>query len=199
MNVRLVLERNRKRIWTALINKAESTLGRAIGNTVRIPSREISRTHCRLCIDNGMVTVEDMDSVNGTYINGIRVRGIQLLSPGDRLMLGPVTFVVEYEMSPDAVERLRGGAVPDSELVVLEAVDEVVEEPPVVEMVEAVEPVEPSPLPVAAVEPVHDADTNQDVFIFDDDEQMNLPEGGDLRDFLVELDDTDERPRKRKQ
>ncbi len=205
MNVRLVLERNRKRIWTALLNKAESTIGRAVGSTIRIPSKEVSRTHCRVCIENGIVTVEDIESVNGVYINGIRARGVQMLSPGDRLTVGPATFVVEYEMMPEVVERLRDNARPDSECVVLEADEDVlVEETPSVEPVEMVEPVdtdlpdEDAPLPVVTVDPVHDAETNQDLFVFDDDEQINLPEGGDLRDFLIELDDTDERPRKRK-
>jgi predicted component of type VI protein secretion system len=207
MNVRLVLERNRKRIWTALLSKAESTIGRAIGNTVRIPSGEVSRTHCRLCIENGVVTVEDLESVNGTYINGLRVRGVQMLRPGDRLTLGPATFVVEYEMMPEVVERLRNGAPPESDCVILEADEDVaaevlsvepVESVESVEMVEPVEPVEASPLPVATVDPVHDAETNGDVFVLDDDSEINLPEGGDLRDFLIELDDSTERPRKRK-
>jgi predicted component of type VI protein secretion system len=201
MNVRLVLERNRKRIWTAVLTKTESTIGRAIGNTVRIPSKEVSRTHCRVCIEDGVVTVEDMESVNGIYINGIRARGVQMLRPGDRLTLGPATFVVEYEMMPEVVERLRDGGRPESECVVLEADDEVVEEVPSVEpveMVETVEPVEDLPLPVVTADPVHQAETDQDMFVFADEGQINLPEGGDLRDFLIELDDTDERPRKRK-
>jgi hypothetical protein len=192
MNVRLVLERNRKRVWAASLSKAESTLGRAVGSTVRIPSGEVSRTHCRLCIENGVVTVEDLESVNGTYINGLRVRGVLQVNPGDRLTVGPATFVVEYEMTPDVVERLRnGGPPPESECVVLEEDDNIVEEAPLVE------PAASTPMPVVMVEPVNDTEAVQDVFIFDD-EQINLPEGGDLRDFLVELDDTDERPRKRK-
>jgi pSer/pThr/pTyr-binding forkhead associated (FHA) protein len=210
MNVRLVLERNRKRIWTALLSKAESTIGRAVGNTVRIPSKEVSRTHCRLCIENGVVTVEDLESVNGTYINGIRARGTQLLSPGDRLTLGPATFVVEYEMMPEVVERLRNNTPPESDCIVLQTDEDVAAEVLSVEPAEQEEPVEmvepvdtdlsdeDSPLPVASVDPVHGAEMNQDVFVFDDDSQINLPEGGDLREFLIELDDTDERPRKRK-
>src|SRR5262249_52854099 len=107
MNVRLTLNRNRKAVWTAQISQAEATLGRARGCTVRIPSSEISRQHCRLRMENGIVTVEDLESINGTFLNGLRVRRIESVHPGDRLTLGPVTLVVEYEPATESLEDLE--------------------------------------------------------------------------------------------
>src|SRR5262249_32893094 len=129
MNVRLHLERKRKRVWTAQLRGPEATIGRALGSTVRIPSSDVSRLHCRLRVEHGVVTVEDLESVNGTFLNGARVRGVETVRPGDRLTLGPVTLVVEYELATEVLESLESE---DDYDVVLEEEDEleVVEEAP---------------------------------------------------------------------
>lgn len=198
MNVRLVIEKKRKRIWSAELRDGEATLGRALGSTVRIPSSQVSRMHCRLRIDDGIVTVEDLESANGTYLNGERVREVEMVHPGDRLTVGRVTFVVEYELTPDVVERLRGGD--DYDIVQASNEVELVEEPPA--RSSAPPPTEPLTVagePLDVVQPVEDdVVDDQDVFAFGDEQRMDLPEGGDLRDFLIELDDADEKPQKRK-
>ncbi|HEY7311776.1 MAG TPA: FHA domain-containing protein [Gemmataceae bacterium] len=186
MNVRLVLERKRKRTWTTQLRGPEATIGRALGSTIRIPSSEVSRLHCRLRVENGVVSVEDLESVNGTFLNGVRVRDTEMVRPGDRLTVGPATFVVEYELTPDVLERLGG----EADYAVLEADDEIeivggesVEQPAAAEV-----------LPVA--EALDNLDEDEEMFVLDGDDAMNLPEGGDLRDFLIELDDTDDRSKK---
>jgi hypothetical protein len=168
MNVQLILQRKGKPIWTTQLRRAEATLGRALGCTIRIPSSEVSRLHCRLRIENDLVTVEDLESVNGTFLNGKRVRAVEVVRPGDRLALGSVTFLVEYTLTPQALRHLGGAEIP-----VLEADDEKLE---------------------ALAEVVaEDADADPEVFVLDEAQQMHLPDGGDLHDFLIELDDTDER------
>lgn len=184
MNVQLVLERKNKRVWVAQMRGPEATVGRALGSTVRVPSSEVSRLHCRLRVADGLVTVEDLESVNGTFVNGVRVRGIETVRPGDRLTVGPATFVVEYELSTEALQCLDG-----------------LDEPAVLEAVEEIEasasplPVSPDVIPVG--EPVDEEEVAEARLIFDDDD-MHLPDGGDLRDFLIELDDPDDRPKKRR-
>jgi pSer/pThr/pTyr-binding forkhead associated (FHA) protein len=181
MQVRLVLERRRRRVWSTELRGPETTLGRALGCTIRIPSSEVSRLHCRLRIANGVVTVEDLESVNGTFLNGQRVRDIEIVSPGDRLEIGPVTFLVEYELTPDALDRLRHE--PDE--VVIEADEEV-------EVLADDAPQEAAPV----LEAINPAEDDAEIFVLDDDAEMNLPQGGDLQDFLIELDDTDEQKRR---
>lgn len=197
MNVRLVIERKRRRIWSADLKGGEATVGRALGSTVRIPSSQVSRMHCRLRIEDGVVTVEDLESANGTYLNGERVRDVEMVHPGDRLTVGRVTFVVEYEMTPDVVERLRGGE--DYDLVDGSSEVELIEQPPARKSAPPpTEPLTTAGEPLAEVEPVADEADDRDVFAFGEAEPLNLPEGGDLRDFLVELDDTDEPRRNRR-
>lgn len=180
MNARLVLHRKRKRVWAAQLRSPQATLGRGRGCTVRIPSGEVSRMHCRLHLEDGLVRVEDLESANGTFVNGTQIHGTEIVRPGDRLSLGPVTFVVEYEMTPEALRRLDSG----DDYEVVEADD--------VELVEdaSTQPTKPSP---AMVEDVEEAqETGEELSILEEPEEMHLPDGGDLRDFLIELDDTDE-------
>jgi len=185
------MERKRKRVWTTELRGPEATLGRAMGSTIRIPSSEVSRLHCRLRVENGIVTVEDLESINGTFLNGVRVHDIEMVRPGDRLTVGPATFVVEYELTPQVLERLRG----QDDYAVLEADDEI----EIVEETADRPPLSPlkKALPVAEpIDQVAEASKEEDVFILDAEEEMHLPEGGDLRDFLIELDDTDDRSKK---
>src|SRR5437763_5086770 len=106
MMVRLVIEQGRRRRVFS-IREPGGVLGRARGCAVRIPSAEVSRRHCRLRLEDGLVYVEDLDSVNGTRLNGEFVYERTLVRPGDTLKLGPVAFVVEYELTPEALDRLR--------------------------------------------------------------------------------------------
>ncbi|MCP3105070.1 FHA domain-containing protein, partial [Myxococcus sp. K15C18031901] len=52
----------------------------------------VSRRHCRLFLDGESYSVEDQGSANGTLLNGSAVQ-TQALEDGDKLTLGPVTFV----------------------------------------------------------------------------------------------------------
>ncbi len=201
MNVRLTLNRNRKSVWTAQLTQTEATLGRARGCTIRIPSSEVSRQHCRLRVDDGVVTVEDLESANGTFLNGKRLRRIESVQPGDRLTLGPVTFVIEYEPSTESLEAVV--ALDDDPLVeeyteseAIEREIEPVEDPPssqpgksTVPIVEPTEEIEQLAQPVVELE-----ETGEEVSILDDpSSEIRLPgSSDDLRDFLVELDDLDQ-------
>ena len=45
------------------------TIGRAKGCKLRIPSKAVSREHCRIDLSNGHVSVIDLGSSNGTYLD----------------------------------------------------------------------------------------------------------------------------------
>jgi pSer/pThr/pTyr-binding forkhead associated (FHA) protein len=126
MDVRLVVEQGRRRLRVVRLRGPATRIGRARGSGVRIPSAEVSRQHCVLRVEDGLVTVEDLDSVNGTFLNGEAVVGCQVVRPGDRLNVGPVTFVVEYELTPEALERLRDGGE-DHDYEIVEVAEDAVE------------------------------------------------------------------------
>lgn len=66
----------------------EYGLGRDKANTIRLTDRNVSRRHAKLRKDEQGWHVQDLDSYNGTYVNGVRVQGEQLLSNGDVVQLG---------------------------------------------------------------------------------------------------------------
>ena len=69
------------------------TVGRATGADFIIEAALISRVHCRLtALPSGELEVRDLESTNGTFINGQRIETARLLS-GDRLGVGRVELV----------------------------------------------------------------------------------------------------------
>ena len=69
------------------------TVGRATGADFSIDAALVSRIHCRLtAAANGDLEVRDLDSTNGTFVNGKRVQSAQL-SSGDRIQIGRVELV----------------------------------------------------------------------------------------------------------
>jgi len=69
------------------------TLGRATGADFSVDGALVSRVHCRLmAAAEGGLEVKDLDSTNGTYVNGKRIQSAQL-APGDRLQIGRVELV----------------------------------------------------------------------------------------------------------
>ena len=96
MLFRLIVKKNGERFRVIEARTPITCIGRAHGNEVRIPSGQVSRKHCRLQMKNGLVMVEDLDSVNGTFLNSTLLTGVAVVRPGDQLDVGPVKFVVEY-------------------------------------------------------------------------------------------------------
>ena len=213
MNVRLVVDKGGQR-KVVPIHHDQAVIGRSHGNTVRIPSAEVSRQHCRLSKKDGLVMVRDLGSVNGTLLNGHRISAEEIVRPGDRVEVGPVTFVVEYELTPDALDHLHGldqgvdvlAALADGDIVDVELADEIVDveldedvEFESLDEVEAVEFVDspgkkkPKPLADAPTRP-DDLDLLPVDFDFDA-AGWQLPEADDLRGLL---DDAGDEPPKKK-
>ncbi len=69
------------------------TVGRATGADFIVDAPLISRVHCRLtALPDGGLEVRDLESTNGTFINGERIQTGRL-APGDRLGVGRVELV----------------------------------------------------------------------------------------------------------
>jgi pSer/pThr/pTyr-binding forkhead associated (FHA) protein len=72
------------------------TMGRARRADFIVEAPLVSRIHCRLTAGATELEVADLDSTNGTYVNGQRVTRTSMRS-GDRLGVGKVEFVVMRE------------------------------------------------------------------------------------------------------
>ena len=189
MEVKLVVIKGSTKTREVRLRGAEVIVGRQRGCGLRIPSALVSRRHCRIRLQGSSVTIEDLKSVNGSFLNGVRVYGTEQVRPGDRLEIGPVTFLVEYQQTdksdrptpprlPQAIplpEALPAAIpVPDGDFVEAIPLDEAAEKPTVL--------------------PPHTAqgsDGADDVPLeFDQEEGWRLPEGKDLRDLLSSADES---------
>jgi hypothetical protein len=63
------------------------TIGREEGNVLRLNDERISRYHAKVQQDNDDIILTDLDSTNGTRVNGAPVQ-IRRLRPGDQICLG---------------------------------------------------------------------------------------------------------------
>jgi len=69
------------------------TVGRATGADFIVDAPLVSRVHCRLTVlPGGDLEVKDLDSTNGTFVNGQRVQTSRLAS-GDKLQVGRMELV----------------------------------------------------------------------------------------------------------
>jgi DNA-binding winged helix-turn-helix (wHTH) protein len=71
-----------------VLTDGEHIAGRDASCAIAIDANTVSRRHARITITAGSATAEDLDSTNGTHINGVRISGPTRLTPGDELSLG---------------------------------------------------------------------------------------------------------------
>jgi diguanylate cyclase (GGDEF)-like protein len=70
----------------------ETVIGRSLDVAIRIADEGVSRRHARIVLDVGRVFLQDLDSVNGTFLNGEPCK-VALIKDGDRIHLGPTTLL----------------------------------------------------------------------------------------------------------
>jgi predicted component of type VI protein secretion system len=81
------------------------TIGREEGNVLRLNDERVSRFHAKVQFDNNEVIITDLDSTNGTRVNGNVVQ-IRRLRPGDRVHIGRSVLLFGSEQEIQA----RAGA-----------------------------------------------------------------------------------------
>jgi ABC-type multidrug transport system ATPase subunit/pSer/pThr/pTyr-binding forkhead associated (FHA) protein len=72
-------------------------MGRSASCDLRLDYPMVSSRHARLIIRDGTLTIADLGSANGTFVNGRRIQRSTQIQPGDQIGLATVWFV----LSPD--------------------------------------------------------------------------------------------------
>jgi DNA-binding winged helix-turn-helix (wHTH) protein len=78
-------------VWrkqTFFLTDGEHLAGRDAECSIVIDAGSVSRRHARITVVAGAATIEDLDSTNGTHVNGMRISGLTRLAPGDEFSLG---------------------------------------------------------------------------------------------------------------
>ncbi len=90
------------------------TIGREEGNIVRLNDERVSRYHAKVQHDNGEIILTDLESTNGTRVNG-NVITIRRLKAGDQIGLGRSILLFGSEQEIAArVASMTGAPVPAS-------------------------------------------------------------------------------------
>ena len=105
MDYQLVVVRGRSGSDALSLIDGVTTVGRHDDCQIRIKSSQVSRKHCEFFEKKGMLLVKDLGSANGTFVNGKKVSGQQVLEPGDELTIGSVKL---------RVARVGAGAPPSA-------------------------------------------------------------------------------------
>lgn len=88
--------------------KHETIVGRAADCDLRLGTLQVSRHHAILQFRGGRVTVRDAGSTNGTIHNGVVLRNSESHAEhGDRLEIGPYSFVVELQTKRELTDANR--------------------------------------------------------------------------------------------
>ncbi len=94
MNYILQVVRGRSANTTLKLSDAVTSVGRHDDCQIRIKSSQVSRRHCELFEAGGKLAIRDLGSSNGTFVNGKKITGQQVLKSGDELTVGTVTLRV---------------------------------------------------------------------------------------------------------
>ena len=78
-----------------LAGRTKTTLGRDGACDVALDSPLLSRRHAEISGEGGAFSVRDLDSTNGTFVNGERVTRSRRLAANDQLRIGPYTFTFD--------------------------------------------------------------------------------------------------------
>jgi predicted component of type VI protein secretion system len=94
---------NNKVLGTYVVKKNVISIGRSRTNTISIASKAVSRNHVRIETTADGWTIADLGSLNGTYVNDIRINSA-FLSDGDRITVG--AYAIGF--SPEPVQAVAG-------------------------------------------------------------------------------------------
>jgi DNA-binding winged helix-turn-helix (wHTH) protein len=87
---------------TVVLTEGIHIVGRDPDASVWIDSAVVSRRHARLVVQRDGITIEDLDSRNGTFVNGTRVAGLSALAHGDQICIATHALVVHVSMGKTA-------------------------------------------------------------------------------------------------
>jgi pSer/pThr/pTyr-binding forkhead associated (FHA) protein len=96
------LKGQRVEVRTPVVN-----IGRADYNDVPLADPSVSTSHAKLQRREGVWVLTDLDSTNGTFVDGERVHGETPIAPGTTLKFGDVELL--FEPTDDAMGVAKGG------------------------------------------------------------------------------------------
>lgn len=82
-----------------LLGPGPVTIGRDSDNTIILADAQVSRHHAEIAMQDGRWVIRDLESANGTFVNGLQIAGPQALDSGNAIQVGQTVFRVELPPS----------------------------------------------------------------------------------------------------
>jgi len=92
--LKILLKFNDKLLKTIETKKQELSIGRNPGSDIVIDNLGVSDRHARIVEQDGRYTIEDLDSTNGTFVDGKRIASA-VLEPNSEIIIGKHSLVIE--------------------------------------------------------------------------------------------------------
>jgi pSer/pThr/pTyr-binding forkhead associated (FHA) protein len=108
---KLVLKFENSVLKEVPVGVSEVSIGRSPENGLVIDNPAVSHYHARVFHEEGRLMLEDFGSLNGTFVNGQRVKMV-MLKPGDSVMVGKHTIVVTESREPKDLTASNADARP---------------------------------------------------------------------------------------
>jgi pSer/pThr/pTyr-binding forkhead associated (FHA) protein len=87
------------------VKKAEFIIGRSQTCHLCAGSSAVSRQHCKITRSENRVAIKDLDSRNGTFVNGKKITEETELATGDEVIVGPLKFLVTITPGISSTKR----------------------------------------------------------------------------------------------
>jgi len=93
------------------LTEGRHTIGRSGDCSVRGPYPFVSREHAEVVVESDRIVVRDLESHNGTWVNGARIEEPTTVTNGDRITIADVTFYIFGERAVDTTIISDGSTV----------------------------------------------------------------------------------------
>ncbi len=108
---RLVVNPSKPDAWEIQLRDGVNQFGRGDASDFQIADSSVSGSHCRIVVNDGTVSIQDLGSTNGTFINGAKVQE-QAIQDGQTIRLGNVEMLFYADApkpaaAPAGAPRLR--------------------------------------------------------------------------------------------
>lgn len=114
MEVKLVIASGKNAGQVVPVAVQRFFIGRAEDCQLRPNTDLVSRHHCVITVEDGLVTIRDLGSRNGTLVNGERIRGEEELKNGDQVAVGPLKFEIELAVEMAGPKKPKVESIQDA-------------------------------------------------------------------------------------
>lgn len=112
MAFRLTIEQGKGRGQSFDFDAEEIVIGRSDEADIVLADGGVSRRHARIVLQGDRWALEDLETANGTFLNGSKVDQ-ELLENGDQIGIGQVVFVFEADAPAEGSTRIVSVPAPD--------------------------------------------------------------------------------------